>query len=177
MGHDVRAELVALLPRMRRFAYSLSGSMEEAEDILQSACEKALARLDQYQPGTRLDSWMFQIVRTTWIDRLRYNRRRPIAPEPVDAETASYDARTHEQLEARMDLALIREEIARLPDEQREVLALVTIEGMSYQEAADTLEVPIGTVMSRLARARRKLAEAVEAPGRRRHAIRGEPAT
>jgi RNA polymerase sigma-70 factor (ECF subfamily) len=151
--------------------------MEEADDILQSACEKALGRLDQYQPGTRLDSWMFQIVRTTWIDRLRYNRRRPVEPEPVDAEAVGYDARTHEQLEARMDLALIRDEIARLPAEQREVLALVTIEGLSYQDAADTLQVPIGTIMSRLARARRKLAEAIEAPARRRHATRGEPAT
>lgn len=177
MGQDVRTELVVLLPRMRRFAYSLSGSMEEAEDILQSACEKALGRLDQYQPGTRLDSWMFQIVRTTWIDRLRYNRRRPVEPQPVDQESVPYDARTHEQLEARMDLALIRDEIARLPDEQREVLALVTIEGLSYQEAADTLQVPIGTIMSRLARARRRLAEAIEAPGRRRHSVRGESAT
>ncbi len=164
MGHDVRRELVALLPRMRRFAYSLTGSMEEAEEVLQSACEKALSRLEQFEPGTRLDSWMFQIIRSVRIDRIRYSNRRPASNDPDIAETARFDARTHEQLEARMDLDIIREEIANLPEEQRAVLALVTIDGMSYQEAADTLEVPIGTVMSRLARARRKLAEAIDMP-------------
>lgn len=164
MGYDVRKELVALLPRMRRFAYSLTGSMEEAEEIVQSACEKALSRLDQFEPGTRLDCWMFQIVRTVRIDRVRYSSRRPAGADANIGETAVFDARTHEQLEARIDLDIIRREIANLPDEQRVVLALVTIDGMSYQDAADTLGVPIGTVMSRLARARRKLAEAIDAP-------------
>jgi RNA polymerase sigma-70 factor, ECF subfamily len=164
MGHDVRKELVALLPRMRRFAYSLTGSMEEAEDVLQSACEKALSRLDQFEPGTRLDSWMFQIIRSVRVDRVRYSVRRPTSNDPDIAETASFDARIHEQLEARMDLDIIRDEIGRLPEEQRTVLALVTIDGMTYQEAADTVGVPIGTIMSRLARARRKLAEAIDMP-------------
>lgn len=164
MGQDVRNELVALLPRLRRFAYSLTGSMEEAEEVLQSACEKALSRLDQFEPGTRLDSWMFQIIRTVRIDRVRYTIRRPATSDPDIAETAAIDARTHEQLEARMDLDIIREEITRLPEEQRTVLALVTIEGMSYKDAAETLGVPIGTIMSRLARARRKLADAINVP-------------
>lgn len=166
MEQDVRTELVALLPRMRRFAYSLSGSLDEAEDVLQSACEKALGSLDQFKPGTRLDSWMFQIVRNVWIDRLRYRGRRPTAGGPELAEEIGYDARVHEQLEARMDLAIVREQIAMLPEDQRSVLALVTIDGMSYKDAADTLQVPIGTIMSRLARARRKLAEAIDAPAR-----------
>lgn len=172
MGHDVRKELVALLPRMRRFAYSLTGSMEEAEEVLQSACEKALSRLDQFEPGTRLDSWMFQIIRSVRIDRVRYSIRRPASSDPDIAETATFDARTHEQLEARMDLDIIRDEINKLPEEQRAVLALVTIDGMSYQQAADTLGVPIGTIMSRLARARRKLAEAIDMP---RSGQRGRP--
>jgi RNA polymerase sigma-70 factor (ECF subfamily) len=172
MGHDVRKELVALLPRMRRFAYSLTGSMEEAEEVLQSACEKALSRLDQFEPGTRLDSWMFQIIRSVRIDRVRYSIRRPVSSDPDIAQTASFDARTHEQLEARMDLDIIRSEIANLPEEQRAVLALVTVDGMSYQDAADTLGVPIGTIMSRLARARRKLAEAIDMP---RSGQRGRP--
>lgn len=79
-------------------------------------------------------------------------------------EHATYDARTHEQLEARNDLDIIKSEIARLPEEQRAVLALVTVDGMTYQEAAETLDVPIGTIMSRLARARRKLADAIDLP-------------
>lgn len=165
MGYDVRKELVALLPRMRRFAYALTGSKEEAEDVLQSACEKALSRLDQFAPGTRLDSWMFQIIRTVRIDRIRYAARRPTTSDAGIAETASFDARTHEQIVARMELDIIREEISRLPEEQRVVLALVTIDGVSYQEAADMIGVPIGTVMSRLARARRKLADAIASPG------------
>jgi RNA polymerase sigma-70 factor (ECF subfamily) len=151
---------------MRRFAYALTGSKEEAEDVLQSACEKALSRLHQFEPGTRLDSWMFQIIRTVRIDRARYAVRRPTSVVADIAETAAFDARTHEQIEARMDLDIIRDEIARLPEEQRVVLALVTIDGASYQEAADMLGVPIGTIMSRLARARRKLAEAIDAPHR-----------
>lgn len=164
MGDDIRKELVALLPRMRRFAYSLTGSMEEAEEVVQSACEKALKSLDQYQPGTRLDSWMFQIVRSIRIDRVRYSARRPTTHDPDIGTSVPSDARIHEQVEARMELEIVRGEIARLPEEQREVLALVTIDGMSYQEAADTIGVPIGTIMSRLARARRKLADALDRP-------------
>lgn len=178
MGQDVRKELVSLLPRMRRFAYSLTGSMEEAEECLQSACEKALSRLDQFEPGTRLDSWMFQIIRTVRVDRVRYSVRRPTTSDPDIAETAAFDARTLEQLEARMDLDIIRDEVAKLPEEQRAVLALVTIDGMSYQDAADTLGVPIGTIMSRLARARRKLADAIDMPratGRKRPATTERP--
>lgn len=164
MEHDVRKELVALLPRMRRFAYSLTSSMEEAEDVLQSACEKALVSLGQFQPGTRLDSWMFKIIRSVHIDRVRYSSRRPVSSDPEIAETVGYNARTHERLEAQMDLDIIRGEISKLPEEQRTVLALITVDGMSYQEAADTLGVPIGTIMSRLARCRRKLAEAIDSP-------------
>ena len=161
---DVRHQIVELLPRLRRFALALAGSRHVADDVLQTACEKALGRLDQFTPGTRLDSWMFQIVRTTHIDLMRWQQRRQhddLTPEVL--ERVPGDARVHEQVAARADLAIVRAEIARLPDEQREVLALVTIEGLSYQDAADVLGVPIGTIMSRLSRARRKLAIALDA--------------
>jgi RNA polymerase sigma-70 factor (ECF subfamily) len=161
---DIRHQIVALLPRLRRFALALAGSRDAADDVLQSACEKALGRLDQFIPGTRLDSWMFQIVRTTFIDHMRRQQRRQhadLTPELV--EHLPIDARIHERTAARADLAVVRTEIAQLPDEQREVLALVTIDGLSYQEAAGVLGVPIGTVMSRLSRARRKLARALDA--------------
>ncbi|MDX2307337.1 MAG: RNA polymerase sigma factor [Hyphomicrobium sp.] len=164
MGADVRDELVSLLPRLRRFAHALSGSRDEAEDIVQSAVEKALGRLDQFELGTRLDSWMFQIVRTTWIDRHRRASRRPQAAGDGEIDNVSFDARIHEQAEARMSLEIIRTEMTKLPEEQREILALVTVDGMSYQEAASSLGIPIGTVMSRLARARRKLADAIDRP-------------
>ncbi len=162
---DVRHQIVALLPRLRRFAVTLAGSRDLADDVVQSACEKALSRLHQYMPGTRLDSWMFQIVKTTFIDHMRRHQRRQHADlTPELAETFPSDARIHEQTVARADLAIVRTEIARLPEEQREVLALVTIEGLSYQDAADVLSVPIGTIMSRLSRARRKLALALDQP-------------
>lgn len=162
MANDIRQEMVALLPRLRRFAYSLTGSIDEADDVVQSACERALVRLHQFEPGSRLDSWLFRIVQTTWIDRLRSTKRRPQTNDAEVLENQGFDARIHERAEARAALGIVRDEIARLPEEQRSVLAIVAIDGMSYQEAADVLEIPIGTVMSRLARARKKLAEALE---------------
>lgn len=164
MDNDVRQQMIALLPRMRRFAFSLSGSMDEADDLVQAACERALGRLDQYEQGTRLDSWLFRIIQTSWIDRVRATRRRGIASDPEVMAAVPYDARIHEQTEARASLDIVRAEIAQLPEEQRLVLALVTVDGMSYKEAAEMLEVPIGTVMSRLSRARKRLGEALERP-------------
>lgn len=162
MTVDVRQEIVALLPRLRRFACALTGSLDEADDIVQAACEKALLRLDQFTPGTRCDQWMFQIIRTVWIDKLRHTKRRQGINVADDVEQVAFDARIHEQAEARMDLAIIRREIARLPEEQRVILVLVTVDGRSYQETATMIGVPIGTVMSRLSRARRRLAEALD---------------
>lgn len=164
MAEDIREELVALLPRLRRFAYSLSGSLDEADDLVQAACEKALNRIDQFTEGTRLDSWMFRIIQTTWIDLMRTQRRRSTDNDPEALANVAFDARITEQTEARDALALVRDEVARLPAEQRLVLSLVSIEGLSYQEAADTIGVPIGTVMSRLSRARKRLAQALDGP-------------
>jgi RNA polymerase sigma-70 factor (ECF subfamily) len=162
MVNDVRQEMVALLPRLRRFAYVKTGSREAADELVQAACERALARLDQFMPGSRLDSWMFSIIATTWIDRMRYaGRRRQVDAKVI--ELMPVDARIHEQTEARADLAIVRAEVAKLPEDQRAVLALVAIDGRTYQEAAETLGVPIGTIMSRLSRARRKLVAALEA--------------
>ncbi|MDX2259118.1 MAG: RNA polymerase sigma factor [Hyphomicrobiaceae bacterium] len=164
MSLEVRRELVSLLPRLRRFAYSLTGSLDDADDVVQTACLRALTRLDQFTPGTRLDSWMFRIVQTVTIDRARSVRRAGIVGEPEDLEQIGYDQRIHESTEARIDLAIVRKAMVEdLPEEQRAVLALVCVDGMSYQDAADTLAIPVGTVMSRLARARRKLAAVLEA--------------
>jgi RNA polymerase sigma-70 factor (ECF subfamily) len=163
MASDIRQEMVALLPRLRRFALAQTGSREAADDLVQAACERALSRLEQFTPGTRLDSWMFRIIETMWIDRRRYAGRRPAASAKV-IDLMPFDARIHEQAEARADLAIVRAEVARLPEEQRVVLALVAIDGQSYQQAAETLGVPIGTIMSRLSRARRRLVDALEAP-------------
>lgn len=173
MDEDVRQEMIALLPRLRRFGYSLTGSMDEADDLVQGACERALLRLDQYERGSRLDSWMFRIMQTTWIDRIRTTRRRGTVNDPEMMAAVPFDARIHEQTEARAALDIVRAEIALLPEDQRLVLALVTVDGMSYKDAAEVLEVPIGTVMSRLSRARKRLGEALEGRGRHRQGSRG----
>lgn len=164
MDDDVRQDMIALLPRMRRFAYSLTGSIDEADDLVQSACERALGRLDQYERGTSLEGWLFRIIQTSWIDRVRSVRRRGIVNDPEVMSAVPFDARIHERTEARAALEIVREEIALLPEDQRSVLALVTVDGMSYKDAAEVLEIPIGTVMSRLSRARKRLGEALERP-------------
>lgn len=164
---DLRQEIVALLPRLRRFARGLTGSRDDGDDLLQHACEKALSRLDQFRPGTRLDLWLFQIMKTTHIDRIRQRQRRRTADFADDAVSlVPYDARIEEQTAARQELARVRDEVGRLPEEQREVLLLVVADGLTYQDAAQVLGVPQGTIMSRLSRARRKLAQALEAPPR-----------
>jgi RNA polymerase sigma-70 factor (ECF subfamily) len=144
--------LVATLPRLRRFARGLTGTASEADDLVQAACERALARQHQFQEGTRFDSWMFRIVQTIWIDQLR---ARDVRKE--DGDIAEERLGTDEpvrRVEARIALAEVRRAIDRLPAEQRATLMLVTVEGLSYKEAAEIAGVPIGTIMSRLARAR-----------------------
>ena len=159
---QVKDEIIALTPRLRRFAWALTGSREDADDLVQATCLKALASLDQFQPDSNLPSWMFRIMRTTWIDQTRSRARRPTvdAPEAIDA--VSDEGSIVRGLEARLTLRRVREAMAELPADQREILALVAVEGLSYREAADAAGVPIGTVMSRLARARAKLAGRLE---------------
>ncbi len=145
-------QLVAVLPRLRRFARGLARSATEADDLVQSACERALAREHQYQEGTRFDSWMFRFVQMIWIDQLRARNvrkeRGEIAEERVGREEPV------RRVEARLALAEVRRAVDRLPPDQRTTLMLVTVEGLSYKEAAEVAGVPVGTIMSRLARAR-----------------------
>lgn len=160
----MQRELLALVPRLRRFAYALTGSREDADDVTQIALEKALTRAEQWRPGTRLDSWVFRIAHNAWIDELRARRRRGVSVEiDQDLDLPGEDGRA--AAHARLDLAEVRALVAALPDDQRAVLALVAVEGLSYQEAAEALDIPIGTVMSRLARARKALAQKIERQG------------
>ena len=149
----LREQLVALLPRLRRFARALTRSPHDADDLVQIAVERALLSLDQWRPGSRLDSWMFGIIKNAWIDETRSRRRRDKvhAPEALGEHVADAASDAHIQrlsLEAAME---------RLPEEQRLAVALVLVEGLAYKEAAAVLEVPIGTVTSRLARGREAL--------------------
>lgn len=154
---QIRADIVALLPRLRRFARALTGDAADADDVVQVAVERALMRLDQFQAGTRLDAWLFSIVRNAWIDETRSRARRGklFAPAELGERVGSDgEADVYAKLEADDVWSAMR----KLPDEQREAIALVCVEGLAYREAADALGVPIGTVTSRLARGREALA-------------------
>jgi RNA polymerase sigma-70 factor (ECF subfamily) len=153
---EFRRELVSLVPRLRRFALSLAGNQQDADDLVQSACEKALRNAVQFTPGTRLDSWLYRIIQTIWLDDRRKTKRHGATVDP-ETVTLSDDGKAAALPDDRMTLARARSAMLELPEAQRAVLALVAIEGLSYREAAEVLEVPIGTVMSRLARAREAL--------------------
>jgi len=159
----VRNALIPLYPRLRRFAASLTGSLETGDDLVQHACERALARTSQWQPGTRLDSWLYRIMRNAWIDERRSIRYRSRAP--LEAADDSIGENGETVTAARLTLDTVRRELAKLPEEQRVVLTLVCVDGLSYREAAEILSVPVGTVMSRIARGRLALAERIENAG------------
>jgi RNA polymerase sigma-70 factor (ECF subfamily) len=156
--------MVGFLPRVRRFAVTLTGDIDEADDLVQEACVRALKHREQWQPGTRLDSWMYRIVQNVWLDCIRAKK---IRGEPVDVDSApalvGFDGR--EVVETRLTLNTVSAALAHLPDQQRILIALVCIDGRSYKEAAEITATPIGTVMSRLARARRELHARLEGLG------------
>jgi len=149
-------QLVELLPRLRRFARGLAGSAGDADDLCQAAIERALKSRDQWQDGTRLDSWMYRITRNLWIDERRAAGRRGVHT-PIDDAVTQIAGDGAAEVEAGALRDDVDGALARLPDEQREVVMLVLVEGYAYREAAAILEVPIGTVTSRLARGRETL--------------------
>jgi len=160
------ADLPALLPRLWRFALRLAGDRHDAEDLVQRACVRALERRHQLQPGTSTLSWLFSIVHSVWLNELRARQIRnhgsmqwseelvDTVADPVASNPEMYAL--HQQIISAVE---------KLPEAQRTVMLLVAVEGLSYREAATVLEVPIGTVMSRLARARLTIGESFGAPG------------
>ncbi len=152
MSASISDQLIAVLPRLRRFARGLTGSATEADDLVQAACERALTRAHQFQEGTRFDSWMFRIAQTIWIDQLRSRGTRKEVVEDEALHVGSDES--GRRVEARLALQEVREALSQIPAEQRMALLLVTVDGMSYKQAAEVAEVPVGTIMSRLARAR-----------------------
>ena len=151
-------DLLAILPRLRRFAASLSHDRADGDDLCQAALEKGLRARDQWQPGTRLDSWMYRIMRNLWIDegRARQRAARTFAPEEVGADVGYAGDKAVEQA---MTLSDVDRAMQALPPEQREAIALVLVEGLSYKEAAAILNIPMGTLTSRLVRGRGALIE------------------
>ena len=158
--HDLGEQIVQLLPRLRRFARSLANNVQDADDLVQLAIERALSRSEQLRPGAQLASWMFGILRNAWIDEARAKGRRTrlFAPEELGENVADPAANSQ------ADALSVQDAMARLPIEQREVIGLVLVEGLSYKEAAQIVGVPVGTITSRLARGRDSLQTLLGAP-------------
>jgi RNA polymerase sigma-70 factor (ECF subfamily) len=158
---DFARQVVALLPRLRRFGAGLTGSLDAADDLVQAACERALRAPDRFTPGTRLDAWMFRIMRNIWIDQRRaQGRAGPMTSEPETlAELLGEDGRR--VTEANLTLDRVWAAMDALSEDQRSVLVAVCVEGLSYADAAELLGIPPGTVMSRLFRARKGLGTAL----------------
>jgi RNA polymerase sigma-70 factor (ECF subfamily) len=150
---ELRAELIELLPRLRRFARALARDAHDADDLVQTAVERALVHAGQLRADAPVAAWMFGIVRHAWIDeqRARGRRGRVFAGAELGEQVAD------PAQGAPLETLAVQDAVARLPEEQRLAVALVLVEGLSYKEAAHIMEVPIGTLTSRLARAREAL--------------------
>ncbi len=159
---QIRAGLPDLYPRLWRYALGLTGRRDWAEELAQQSCLRALEKSDNFQVGTHLDRWMFRMLHNLWMNELRSRKVRtgqglvpvedtPIVDEKVDAEANIFTGQVLNSVNA-------------LPEAQRICVLLAYVEGYSYQETADIIRVPVGTVMSRLSAARKKLAHLKE-PG------------
>lgn len=156
-----RRQIVELLPRLRRLARVLTRDAADADDLVQLTIERALIRANQWATGTRLDSWMFRIMKNAWIDERRARtRRRMVVVADDDGAHVAVDGAAAQQ--SRLEAAEVERAIAALPDDQRLAVALVLVEGLSYKEAAEVLEVPQGTLTSRLVRGRQAVLAALE---------------
>lgn len=149
-------DLIALLPRLRRHALARTGHLAEADDLVQAACERALQARRQWREGTRLDAWVLTILNNVCIDHARRRQTRG-TEAPMEELDAVPDTNWSRSVEARITLEQVLGVLAELPDAMRAVLSLVAVEGLTYEEASNILKVPIGTVMSRLSRARIEL--------------------
>jgi RNA polymerase sigma-70 factor (ECF subfamily) len=148
--------MVNLLPRLRRFARALTQVSSDADDLVQLTVEKWLRERAQWATGTKLDSWMFTAMRNAWIDETRLrSRRRESADGADEAEQVADGSVASEDL--KVQAMSVQAAMAALPSDQRVVVALVLVDGMSYQEAAELLGIPEGTLTSRLSRARATL--------------------
>jgi RNA polymerase sigma-70 factor, ECF subfamily len=154
-----REQIIALLPRLSAFALCLTGNSEQHGDLVQETYARALACKDQWQPGAHLDAWMLRIALNLWFDRKRAKR---FGGEPMDIDyPVGSDARA--VMGSRLVLADLLTALDQLAPEYRAMIALVCVDGLTYTKAAEILSLPVGTVMSRLARGRLALYDSVDA--------------
>lgn len=159
----VRAGLAPLYPRLWRYALTTTGRRDWADDLAQATCARALAKADQFTPGTHLDRWLFTLAHSIWRNDLRARRVRTglglIPVEEAGLQSRSLSAETN------LFSTQVLSNVAALPEAQRVAVLLVYIEGYSYREAAGLMDVPLGTIMSRLATARAKLGHLCDGAG------------
>jgi RNA polymerase sigma-70 factor (ECF subfamily) len=167
-AHDspLRDDLVAAIPNMRAFAISLCGNRDRADDLVQEALVKAWNHLDSFQVGTNLKAWLFTILRNAYFSELRKTKREVADSDGLMAARVAVPAEQH----AHLDLKDLAKALAQLPADQREALILVGAEGFSYEEAASISGCAVGTVKSRVNRARAKLAQLMASPDNVEHA-------
>lgn len=151
-------DLIAALPRLRRYARVLTGDLNRADDLVQDTLTRAWAKRELWQEGSDLRAWLFTIMHNVHINQFSL-RQREFSEISLDADegAGAWEIPVRATQSDRVELAEIFVQIGRLPDEQREVLLLAAVEEMRYQDIAKVLDVPIGTVMSRLSRARERL--------------------
>ncbi len=154
----VRDAMYAALPHLRAFAISLTGSLDRADDLVQETLLRALSNLDRFERGTNLQAWMFTILRNLFHSEYRKRRRE------VDDPEGAYAGRlkAHPEQQSHLDFEDFRGALAKLPPDQREALLLVGAEGMSYEDAAAICQVAVGTIKSRVNRARARLAQILQ---------------
>ena len=159
---DVRQQLAAHLTRLWRYGLVLSHNRDTAEELVQSTCVRALEKSAQFTPGTRIDRWLFSILHSIWISDLRARRVRMGQGFVESDDLEAPDTRDQDDDSLRFRQIMLR--VNALPEAQRNTVFLVYVEGFTYQEAAETLSVPVCTIMSRLATARATLARSFDLP-------------
>jgi RNA polymerase sigma-70 factor (ECF subfamily) len=152
--------MVVLLPRLRGFARSLTNSVTDADDLLQSTVEKALSKVDEKHSDAPLDRWMFRIMKNIRLNQYRKPTEDLRDPQAFNGVDFAMDGVRY--FEARLTLNVVLREFEQLSEQHREILYLVCVEGLAYKETSEILEIPLGTVMSRLARARLALHERLQ---------------
>ena len=152
---SMREAVLAAVPSLRAFAISLSGNVDRADDLVQETLLRALVNIDSFEPGTNLSAWLFTILRNLFRSEYRKRRR-----EVEDGDgTYAESLKSQPEQEARVEFREFRAALARLPSDQREALILVGASGFSYEEAAGICGCAVGTIKSRVNRARTRLAE------------------
>src|ERR1700741_5654595 len=152
---SVRDAMLSAGPSLRAFAISLSGNVDRADDLVQENLLRAMANIDSFQPGTNMSAWLFTILRNLFRSEYRKRRREVEDTDGSYAETL----KSHPEQHSRVEFEEFRVALAKLPPDQREALLLVGATGFSYEEAAAICECAVGTIKSRVNRARTRLAE------------------